>query len=678
MKYFLTSLSDGTNEQNLSVKCKEALRILLSLKAVSAHKGKIYLNNGFICGKLDISANGTGYIEIFSKNSVRDAIVENKDLGGAHLGDIVLAKITKAKNNRVNSKIIAVLECANETSVVYLKKFGVAVMGVNIQNGLAIALRASQKSLKALPEGAVLKINNLTNDIVEVLGVLAGPSVDEKISLALYNKKDEFVSACEDEAKAWGDSVEPSMYPARVDLMDLPFCTIDPDDAKDYDDAIYYDAPNKTLYVAIADVSEYVAPFSATDKEAKIRCFSIYFPHKSVPMLPRALSENICSLKPDEPRLAFTFKIALNDDLSVKSEELFSAIIKSKKRFTYNEVDKILENSKNSKFSENSNISENSDPAGREQNSENSDPVGCEAKNSNCDKSILNWLLPLHKLTLKLKAKRLEKGFDFRSKELKMRLDENGLIKSTHFEYETPSHALIEDCMLLANKAAAKMIAKGVFRNHAPADLKKINFLLDDLALLGIEASYDSDLAKMIAKIQAKADKMGIREDADKLIIKAQKRAEYSSTSSGHFGLGFETYTHFTSPIRRYSDLILHRLLKAKLNGDEKLFSYLLEGIEATCEDLNIKEREADKVAFDFMDRKFARWAAANIGKDFICYISEVGENTIARLDDELKGARIILPNFTCDLLTKVRVRIISSDIASTKIIGKVVEKIDV
>ena len=104
----------------------------------------------------------------------------------------------------------------------------------------------------------------------------------------------------------------------------------------------------------------------------------------------------------------------------------------------------------------------------------------------------------------------------------------------------------------------------------------------------------------------------------------------------------------------------------------------MLEGIEATCEELNIKEREADKVAFDFMDRKFARWAEQNIGKDFICYISEISEPLIAMLDDELKGARIILPNFTCPLLTRVRVRIISSDIASAKIIGKVVEKLDV
>ena len=640
MRHFLETLSRGASNPN--AKCKEALRILEFLKAISFHKGKAYLNNGFITGRLDINARGVGFIEVFSDKPMRDIVVESKNLGGAHLGDIVVAHLLSNKKSRQSAKILAVLEPANETSLVYLKRFGEAVLGVNIQNGLSLALKASQKSLKALPLGTLLKINNANNEITEVLGLITDPNIDEKISLAIYNKKDEFTPACEDEARAWGDTVDPSMYKERVDLQHLPFCTIDPDDAKDFDDAIYYDTSKNALYVAIADVSEYVSAFSATDKEAKNRCFSIYFPHKSVPMLPRALSENICSLRPDEPRLAFTFKISLNDDLSVKKEELFSAIIKSKKRFTYNEVDKILENK------------------------------------SGCEQGILDWLLPLHKITQRLKQIRLKKGFDFRSKELKMSLNDDGLIASTHFESETPSHALIEDCMLLANKAAAKMISKGIFRNHAPADIKKINFLLDDLAALGIEAQYESDLAAMIAKIQSKANELGIREDADKLIIKAQKRAEYSHTSSGHFGLGFETYTHFTSPIRRYSDLTLHRLLKAQLAKDDKLYNYLLEGIEATCEELNIKEREADKVAFDFMDRKFARWAEQNIGKDFICYISEISEPLIARLDDELKGARIILPNFTCPLLTRVRVRIISSDIASAKIIGKVVEKLDV
>lgn len=641
MKTFLQGLSKGLDATGLNTENKELLRILESLKAISKYHNKFYLNNNFVIGKLDISQNATGYLNAYDERFKKDLLIQNRDLNAAHLGDIVLAKILKSKKDRVYAKILAVLVMANATSVVYTKRFGNVVLGVNIQNGLSLNLRASQKSLKALPDGSVLKINNLNNEIIEVLGVLSDPSVDEKISLSIYNKQDDFALACENEARAYGDSVDISMYKERVDLSDLAFCTIDPDDAKDYDDAIFYDEKENALYVAIADVSEYVQAYSATDKAAKFRGFSIYFPHKCVPMLPRNLSENICSLKPDAYRLAFIFKLSFDVNFNVIKDELFEGLIKSRARLTYGLVDEVLKGKKN-------------------------------LPNQN----IQNFLLKLAKITEILRKKRLLKGFDFRSKELKMSLDEAGLVKSTHYESDTPSHALIEDCMLLANIAAAKRINQGIFRNHEPADMKKILYLIDDLAALGINATYESDLAKMIAKIQAKADEIGIREDVDKLIIKAQKRAQYNTFSSGHFGLGFDTYTHFTSPIRRYSDLILHRLLKAKLKNDEKLFNYLLENTQGLCESLNVLEREADKVAFDFMDRKFARWASANIGNSFICYISQVSEPLVAILDDEIKGARIFLPNYSCEILTKVLVRIVSSDIASTKIIGKVIKKL--
>lgn len=641
MKTFLQGLSKGLDATGLNTENKELLRILESLKAISKYHNKFYLNNNFVIGKLDISQNATGYLNAYDERFKKDLLIQNRDLNAAHLGDIVLAKILKSKKDRVYAKILAVLVMANATSVVYTKRFGNVVLGVNIQNGLSLNLRASQKSLKALPDGSVLKINNLNNEIIEVLGVLSDPSVDEKISLSIYNKQDNFALACENEARAYGDSVDISMYKERVDLSDLAFCTIDPDDAKDYDDAIFYDEKENALYVAIADVSEYVQAYSATDKAAKFRGFSIYFPHKCVPMLPRNLSENICSLKPDAYRLAFIFKLSFDVNFNVLKDELFEGIIKSRARLTYGLVDEVLKGKKN-------------------------------LPNQN----IQNFLLKLAKITEILRKKRLLKGFDFRSKELKMSLDEAGLVKSTHYESDTPSHALIEDCMLLANIAAAKRINQGIFRNHEPADMKKILYLIDDLAALGINATYESDLAKMIAKIQAKADEIGIREDVDKLIIKAQKRAQYNTFSSGHFGLGFDTYTHFTSPIRRYSDLILHRLLKAKLKNDEKLFNYLLETTQGLCESLNVLEREADKVAFDFMDRKFARWASANIGNSFICYISQASEPLVAILDDEIKGARIFLPNYSCEILTKVLVRIVSSDIASTKIIGKVIKKL--
>ncbi len=640
MKTFLQGLSKGI-DASLNTENKELLRILESLKAISKYHNKFYLNNNFVIGKLDISQNATGYLNAYDERFKKDLLIQNRDLNAAHLGDIVLAKILKSKKDRVYAKILAVLVMANATSVVYTKRFGNVVFGVNIQNGLSLNLRANQKSLKALPDGSVLKINNLNNEIIEVLGVLSDPSVDEKISLSIYNKQDDFALACENEARAYGDSVDINMYKERVDLSDLAFCTIDPDDAKDYDDAIFYDEKENALYVAIADVSEYVQAYSSTDKAAKFRGFSIYFPHKCVPMLPRNLSENICSLKPDTYRLAFIFKLSFDVNFNVIKDELFEGLIKSRARLTYGLVDEVLKGKKN-------------------------------LPNQN----IQNFLLKLAKITEILRKKRLLKGFDFRSKELKMSLDEAGLVKSTHYESDTPSHALIEDCMLLANIAAAKRIKQGIFRNHEPADMKKILYLIDDLAALGINATYESDLAKMIAKIQAKADEIGIREDVDKLIIKAQKRAQYNTFSSGHFGLGFDTYTHFTSPIRRYSDLILHRLLKAKLKNDEKLFNYLLETTQGLCESLNVLEREADKVAFDFMDRKFARWASANIGNSFICYISQVSEPLVAILDDEIKGARIFLPNYSCEILTKVLVRIVSSDIASTKIIGKVIKKL--
>lgn len=641
MKEFLRNLAFGVRADEVSSDFKQLLRELFESKIISEHRGKFYLNNGFVFGKIDISSKGTGFLRPFDESFERDLLVEARDLKGANYADIVACKLIPIKKRRPSAKVILVLARANATSIVITKRYGDAVLGMNLKTALTTPLKASQKSLKALPIGSVLKIDNKDNAIIEVLGHIDDESIDEKISLALFNKNDEFSALCYDEASANGDFVDASMYPQRVDLRDKAFCTIDPVDAKDFDDAIFYDKAQNTLFVAIADVSEYVFAFSATDKEARNRGFSIYFPHKAVPMLPRNLSENICSLKPDAYRLAFIFKLSFDVNFNVIKDELFEGLIKSRARLTYGLVDEVLKGKKH-------------------------------LPNQN----IQNFLLKLAKITEILRQKRLLKGFDFRSKELKMSLDEAGLVKSTHYESDTPSHALIEDCMLLANIAAAKRINQGIFRNHEPADMKKILYLIDDLAALGINATYESDLAKMIAKIQAKADEIGIREDVDKLIIKAQKRAQYNNFSSGHFGLGFDTYTHFTSPIRRYSDLILHRLLKAKLKNDEKLFNYLLETTQGLCESLNVLEREADKVAFDFMDRKFARWASANIGNSFICYISQASEPLIAILDDEIKGARIFLPNYSCEILTKVLVRIVSSDIASTKIIGKVIKKL--
>lgn len=637
MKEFLCSLLNGVKEREISNQNREILRNLENLNAVSHHKGNFYLNDGFVCGKLDISTNGTGYLIPFDPRFKQDIIIESKNLNNSHYGDIVLAKILRTKKKRDSAKIIMSLKLANQTSVVFTKFFGTAILGVNLKTGLSTTLRASQKSLKTLPIGTLLKINNINGEITEVLGNINDPFSDEKISLALYDKSDEFSEASNDQSLAWGDSVDTSFYSNRRDLRELEFCTIDPVHAKDFDDAIYFDEKNLEIYVAIADVSEYVSPYSPIDSEAKKRGFSIYFPHKAIPMLPRALSENICSLKPNVDRLAFCFKISLDKNLDIIKEELFEAIINSKRRFTYDEVDEILQGNKQSEIS---------------------------------------WIKPLFSITSKIRKMRLVNAFDFRTSELRMELDKNAMVCKTIFESDTDSHRLVEDCMLLANKAAAKRIRRGVFRNHASPDFKKIYGLIKDLALLGIDVSYENDLAHLVRKIQSKADSLGRREEVDKLIIKAQKKAEYSSQNLGHFGLGFDRYTHFTSPIRRYSDLILHRILKALIKNDEKFVNYLLLNIESICTTLSELEREADKVAYDFIDRKFARWAAQNIGNDFRCFINENQNIITARLDDKLKGARIFIAGFNCELLTPVLVRITDVNIAQAKIFGKVIKKL--
>ena len=551
----------------------------------------------------------------------------------------MLAKLLPLKKKRQSAKVVMTLKLANETSVVYTKQIGSVILGVNVKTAISSPLKASQKSLKMLPPGTLLKIGNLNNEIVEVIGNINDPLSDEKISLAVFNKNDEFNEECEAEALAWGDEVDASMYPQRVDLRELPFCTIDPVDAKDFDDAIYFDEKKREIYVAIADVSEYVTPYSPIDAEAKTRGFSIYFPHKAVPMLPRNLSENICSLKPNAARLAFCFKITLGEEGEVVKEELLEALIASKRRFNYDEVDQILRGEREDET---------------------------------------RWIKPLFALTSRLRKKRLKNAFDFRTQELRMSLDADGGLASTRFETDTDSHRLVEDCMLLANVAAAKRIVKGVFRNHGSPDLRKIQILLEDLGALGFDFVYESDIANLVRKIQAQADAVGNREEIDKLIIKSQKKAEYGAQNLGHFGLGFERYTHFTSPIRRYSDLTLHRLLKAKLRNDEKFFNYLLLNIEATCSNLSELEREADRVAFDFMDRKFARWAKERIGQRFSAYISENQNVAVARLDDEIKGARIFLGAYSANLLQKIIVEITDANIATAEIFGKVVKKIDV
>ncbi len=639
---FASKITKDVLEDELLEEEKKILEELKSIKVLREKKGIVSLLPEYVIGRVDIGRDGTGYLDIFD-SSKRDLIVERRDLKGSIKGDIVVAKSTKRRRGRESAKIIHLLKREKSFTICFTEKIKREIVGLDIKTKAAIELKSSQKSLKNLPPKTILKVDSSSGEILEVLGVLDDALVDEKISLALFNKTEEFDKGAEEQALTYGDFVDKEMYSNRIDLTSLPFCTIDPVTAKDHDDAIYFDTKNHTLYVAIADVSEYVTPNSLLDKEARKRGFSIYLPHKSIPMLPRALSENICSLKEGEVRLAFVFKIKLHKrTLKPTSEELFEAIITPKRGYSYERIDRFLDGEED------------------------------------IEHSIGEFLHPLFSLTSKLRKKRLESGYDFFSDDQVMLLDKNQELIEVKREKETPSHSLIEECMLLANTSSAKMIKDGgIFRIHQEPDDKKITILLDDLALIGIYPKKSKSLHGLIQAIQKEAENLGIREDVDRMIIRSQNQALYSAQNCGHFGLGFEAYTHFTSPIRRYSDLILHRLLKSIIK-DSRERDFILKQIESVASEISTLEREVAKVEWDFKDRKYARWAEKNIGAVLKGVVVDSKSMPLVKIAEKIDGARVFIRGHNeLERLHRVRVKIVDSDIATARIEGVLVEVLD-
>lgn len=648
MHSFAIQITQGCLLSDIDQENQNSFQALQQLGALEEIDGLWKLGSLYRAGRLYIGKDGRGYVEAEFKEQ-KDLLVEPDHLWGAQHGDVVVAKRIIARRGRASGIVKLVITKANLYTIAYTHR---DVQGnfniLNIRTGEPTYAVMEGMDLKAFKIGTVLKIDVADEKVLKVFGHLADPRVDEKISLALYHREDTFPSECVTEALEVDSEVSKTEHPERIDLTDLDFCTIDPVTAKDFDDAIYFDTQTYTLYVAIADVSHYVPYFTNIDKEAKKRGFTTYLPHKSFPMLPRELSENICSLKPKVDRLAFVAKIELDrNTLKPIKEEFFEAIIHSKHRFNYADIDKIIDNN------------------------------GSEATGK--VKEILTYLLPLYKITKRLREARLMHGFDFRSEETKLSIDADHLLKSTEIETGTPSHSLIEECMLLANQASAKRFegeGDGIFRIHEPPQLSRIEQLLTELASIGLYVEEYKDSPSLIRAIQKEADKMELASEVDAMVIKSLRQANYSAHNVGHFGLGFSHYSHFTSPIRRYSDLILHRLIKTQLREDEEEASYLLRNIEPLCARVSELEREATKCEWDFRDRKFARWADEHIDEIFEAEIVEAGEAAKAVLLGDIKGITVNLRGDNVMLFDRVRVKISEVNIAQAIIMTELVEKL--
>ncbi len=635
MRAFLTRIAKGSLKTDIEKEHLPLLEELIREQIVKERDdGTVVLDAKYRAATLDVLPSGTAFAELIGAKG-RDLLIPPEHLHGAKNGDYVIVRRLFGKAGRPSAKVVKVVQPAFVYAIGYIKRTESGLEPFYVKTDLPMEL---ESDISDLEEHTVFQVDNRTSKITQILGNLLDPAVDEKISLAIFNKREPFSEEAETEARAWGDEVDAALYPDRTDLRHLPFCTIDPVDAKDFDDAIYWDAKKSVLYVAIADVSHYVTHECAIDKEARQRGFSIYFPHKSIPMLPRSLSENICSLKPDVDRLAFVCRLELDPEtLEVKRHTFFEAIIRSNRRYDYDEIDRYLQEG--------------------------------FADAPEKDKETLQFIFPLKSVTDRLRRKRLEKGYDFRSTEVRMQLDEEGNLVETRLEESTPSHALIEDCMLLANKAAAEHFDVGIFRIHEPPTPERIEKLVDELGKIGIYAETpEEDFHALVLELQEEARRKGVEPYVDQLIIQTQKQAAYSHENVGHFGLGFERYTHFTSPIRRYSDLTLHRLLKAILSHDEKKRDYLLRNIEPLCIKISELEREATRVEWDFMARKYARWADANRDATLHAVVVETAQIPAATTDRFPLGMRIFCDKSDLLLFDRIEAKTNIVHLAQAKI----------
>ena len=401
--------------------------------------------------------------------------------------------------------------------------------------------------------------------IKEVLGEVDDPGMEIEIAVRKYGVPHIFSDACLRQAKALPATVQAADWHERVDLTDIAFVTIDGEDARDFDDAVYCEPQGKgfRLVVAIADVSHYVQPDDAIDKDAVERTTSVYFPRRVIPMLPESLSNGICSLNPDVERLCMVCDMVITYAGNVKEYKFYPAVMRSHARLTYTQVWNWIE--------------------------------------GGGDYPHKAQIEPLYKLFQILQKKRQQRGaMEFESIETQMLFDDNGKIERIVPVTRNDAHKLIEECMLAANVCAAEFLLKNkhtaLFRNHLGPTPEKLATLREQLGLLGLhlgggDKPSPKDYAALAEKIAGRPD----QELLQVMLLRSMQQAVYEPNNEGHFGLAYEAYAHFTSPIRRYPDLTVHRAIKAVLNG-EKYAPKSWQALGVTC---SFNERRADDASRD-------------------------------------------------------------------------------
>lgn len=580
-------------------------------------------------GRLQVTSGGYGFVIL--EQGGQDLFVPADKLAGAWEGDTVMVRPGKSRDDsRPAGEIVRIVKRGMEKIVGTLEyAHGYAILRPDSAR-LPERILLTPESVGRLAGGSRIVARMVFpemsgeretfGEVTEYLGESDDPAVETQAVIVKYGLKAEFDPDTLAEAQAVPATVTSEFMGGRTDYRNVHTMTIDGADAKDFDDALSLERikakkGNEITYrigIHIADVSYYVAEGTSLDEEAKQRGNSVYLPGNTLPMLPPELSNGICSLQEGEPRLALSVMFDMNRSGDVLGFKLRETVIQSDARLTYDQVQKFID-------------------GGRL-------PVG--------KRKLERDVKVLHNIAQELRKKRIAAGaLDFQFTETHVELGEDGEPEVVPVASNT-SHQLIEEFMLLANRTvAAELIRRkvpGIYRVHEEPNADKLETLQKALHRLGYKVTLPeqpepSDLQEIMRLVAGKPE----AELVNTLLLRSLKQARYTAEDLGHFGLAFEHYLHFTSPIRRYPDLVVHRAVRAMLQ--HRLSPTLKERMKTDfpvlAEEVSVLERQAEDAERDLTRYYHARWAREHIGKTFTGYINGVtGFGVFVQLENGVEG----------------------------------------
>jgi ribonuclease R len=555
----------------------------------------------------DLSVHPDGYGFVTPEGGGQDIYLTAPNLKEAWHGDRVVVRIEGRRGRRREGKVIRILERKIREVIGLLSHAAETYYVEPEDEHLKFNLIVAPESLAGAQPGDMVRARvlhyptahlNPQGEVIEVLGAVEDAAVQTRLVILKYGLPDAFPPEVLDAARRVPDQLDPKTLASRLDLRQLPLVTIDGESARDFDDGVCVvkkPGGHFTLYVAIADVSFYVTPGSAMDLEARMRGTSIYFPQRAVHMLPARLATGICSLRPDADRLAVVVILEYDRRGRLKKSRFARAVVRNQARLTYRLVQRLL--------------------------------TGKDRDLRNNYRPFLKMLQWMAELCLLLRERRGERGSLLMSiPEAEVVLDEKGWPVDVLRVDHLVAHQLIEEFMIAANEAVATFLGEpSLFRVHERPDPAKI------AAFRAFLKSLDFSLPK-----EAGRDPRVLREFLEEvrrtplapmvqlMLLRSLKQARYAGENLGHYGLATEWYTHFTSPIRRYPDLQVHRLLLARLAGKKAPFSLKIEDLEAQARHLSQRERLGIEAEREMLSRMQVRCLAHRVGETFAGRITGV------------------------------------------------------